>query len=220
MKDEVLIAQLQGKIAELEKIIQLQDEKINKLTLGLESGKRREEKSWERIAALKRQIAELQNSTEKRSVGRPGIAMDKKELVILLYRQKLSIRKIADRVGISTGSVCNILNENREKLNMIVRMKYMYRDQCCTEIEADFTDKKIRIRNTTDDVFRRAFGNNLTPDWEQFEQFLEERCFPRSRHGMKLILRDMGLQSYDPWQIVHITQGRMAGDQHWISFEE
>lgn len=43
-----------------------------------------------------------------------------------------------------------------------------------------------------DDVFRRAFGNNLTPGWEQFEQFLEERCFPRSRNGMKLILREMG----------------------------
>ena len=47
-------------------------------------------------------------------------------------------------------------------------------------------------------------------------EFLEERCFPRTRGHMRLILEDLGLDFYDPLSIIEKTQGRMAEDFQWI----
>ena len=48
------------------------------------------------------------------------------------------------------------------------------------------------------------------------EYFLESRCFPKSRAMLKSILRELGLDSYDPLAIIEKTQGRMAEDKQWI----
>ena len=45
-------------------------------------------------------------------------------------------------------------------------LKYMYRDQVCTEIFVDFTRDKIRIKNHTDKIYRKAFGVKEKPTWE------------------------------------------------------
>ena len=53
----------------------------------------------------------------------------------------------------------------------------------------------------------------------QYEEFLESRCFPRSRDKMKLILRELDLPFYEPLMIIEKTQGRMAEDNFWIKIE-
>lgn len=50
--------------------------------------------------------------------------------------------------------------------------------------------------------------------------FLEERCIPRQREGIREYLDALGLDEYDPWEIVKCTQGRMAEDQQWIEVTE
>ena len=50
--------------------------------------------------------------------------------------------------------------------------------------------------------------------------FLEERCVPRQRDGIQEYLEALGLDEYDPWEIVKHTQGRMAEDQQWIEVVE
>lgn len=50
------------------------------------------------------------------------------------------------------------------------------------------------------------------PTYEDYEVFLESRCFPKSRDKMKLILKDLDLPFYDPLMIIQKTEGRMAED--------
>ena len=100
--------------------------------------------------------------------------------------------------------------------NYTMRMVYMFRDQPCTIIDLDFLNLKVSIQNKTDDFLHRAFGVIENPDWNDFEQFLEDRCFPKTRGNLKQILRDLNLDTYDPLQIVEKTQGRMADDDMWI----
>lgn len=97
-----------------------------------------------------------------------------------------------------------------------MRMEYMHENQLCTVIDVDFQHKKVYIDNKTDRIMLRAFGVNRHPDWEDFTDFLESRCFPRTRCQMKRTLREAGLDSYDPLRIIEETQGRMAEDHHWI----
>ena len=49
-----------------------------------------------------------------------------------------------------------------------------------------------------------------------FQAFLEERCIPRQRAGLREYLEAIGVAEYDPLQIIRKTQGRMAEDQQWL----
>ena len=96
-----------------------------------------------------------------------------------------------------------------------MRMNFMNHDDLCTTIDIDFRHEKIKIKNYTDQIIFRAFGVVTEPDWADFEYFLEERCFPRTRDHRKDILREMGLPFYDPLLIIEKTQGRMSDDHQW-----
>ena len=63
---------------------------------------------------------------------------------------------------------------------------------------------------------------SLDPDdWrDDYKEFLESRCFPRTRDKMKLVLEDIGLPFYDTFMIIEKTQGRMAEDDFWIRIEK
>ena len=44
-----------------------------------------------------------------------------------------------------------------------------------------------------------------------FEDFLEERCVPRSRSGIREYLETIGVEEYNPLEIIKKTKGRMVG---------
>ena len=98
--------------------------------------------------------------------------------------------------------------------------KYPEYDQdVCTLIDVNERERKVKIKNYTDKIMFRAFGVMEEPDYNQYIEFLESRCFPESRDKMKLILKDLGLPFYDPIMIIEKTEGRMAEDDFWIRIE-
>lgn len=99
-----------------------------------------------------------------------------------------------------------------------MRITYMFRSQPCTIIDVDFLGQKVAIQNKTDDILHRAFGVIEHPSRDDFERFLQDRCFPRSRGNCRELLQEMNLTAYDPLQIVEKTQGRLADDEMWLKF--
>lgn len=115
--------------------------------------------------------------------------------------------------------------ELQEKLELpekstSLRLWYMYREIPCTVIDVDEIRQIIRIKNYVNDYQYRAFGRIEEPDYKQYEDFLESRCFPRQRNKMKLMLRELDLPFYDPFLIIQKTEGRMAEDEFWIKIEQ
>ncbi len=96
------------------------------------------------------------------------------------------------------------------------RYDYMLGDDILTSILVDFLHEQINIFNYSLHPMKRAFGVKKRPSWDDFVSFLEDRCVPRSRDHMKVILRDYKLDSYDPFAIVERTGGRMAEDERYI----
>lgn len=86
----------------------------------------------------------------------------------------------------------------------------------CTTILADFTVRTVSAENYVADPVKTAFGNNPHPTWADFQAFLEERCIPRQRAGLREYLETIGVAEYDPLQIIQKTKGRMAEDQQWL----
>lgn len=100
-----------------------------------------------------------------------------------------------------------------------VRLWYMEDNKVRTIIDVDERLRKVKIYNYTHDFIRRAFGKKEHPSFEEYEEFLESRCFPRSRDKMKLMLKELNLPFYEPFLIIEKTQGRMAEDDFWIRIE-
>lgn len=57
------------------------------------------------------------------------------------------------------------------------------------------------------------------PSWLDFLNFLEERCIPRDRAGLREYLETIGVDEYDPIEIIQKTFGRMAEDGQWLEME-
>ena len=95
-----------------------------------------------------------------------------------LQRSGMTVNDIAKRFGTSRQIIGKYLNAPLPE-GYTMRMIYMFRRQPCTTIDVDFLRRKIRIQNKTDDILHRAFGANEQPTWDDFECFLQERCFER-----------------------------------------
>ena len=93
-------------------------------------------------------------------------------------------------------------------------------DNLCTVIHADFTDETLSVENYIYDPVKTAFGNNELPAWGDFQAFLEDRCIPRGRAGLREYLEAIGVAEYDPLEIIKKTGGRMAEDRQWLEIEE
>ncbi|MCR5767011.1 MAG: helix-turn-helix domain-containing protein [Lachnospiraceae bacterium] len=100
-----------------------------------------------------------------------------------------------------------------------MRLKYYYRDMLCTVIDVDEIAQRVWIKNYTNNLIFRAFGRNEQPSFADYEEFLESRCFPRTRDKMKLMLKEYDLPFYDPLLIIEKTGGRMEEDEFHIVVE-
>ena len=100
-----------------------------------------------------------------------------------------------------------------------LRIKYLLGNEICTIIDVDEINRKIEIKNFRKNYLNCAFGKVLSPTYEDYEEFLESKCFPRTRDKMKIILKMLDIPFYDPILIIEKTKGRMAEDDFWLEIE-
>lgn len=95
----------------------------------------------------------------------------------------------------------------------------MCKNEVCTIIDVDERFRNVQIYNYTKDIFKRAFGVIDSPTFEQYEEFMESRCFPGDRDKMGVMLEKLNIPFYDPVLIIEKTQGRMEEDDFWLRIE-
>ena len=158
------------------------------------------------------------------------LGLTQKEFAQLVNCSKPTIERWERSEESITGPICLLLKmleqypEYAAKIKVpekkfALRIYYMHRQNICTIIDVNEMQREVKIWNYTDHVMFRAFGVNECPDYQDYREFLESRCFPESRDKMKLILKDLDLPFYDPFMIVEKTEGRMAEDDFWIRIE-
>lgn len=138
-----------------------------------------------------------------------------------LADSKMEIAFDGERIIISPHLSMDEFLESKKTLgHKLMIFKFYDREVLCTKIVADFTDETLSVENATEHIVKTSFGKNEVPTWEDFRNFLEERCVPRSRSGIREYLETIGVEEYNPIEIIKKTSGRMAEDDQWIKLEE
>lgn len=134
---------------------------------------------------------------------------------------KMEISFDGERIIISPQLSMDEFLEKKQSLNhKLAKLEFYDKEILCTKIIVDFTDETLSVENTTEHIVKTAFGKNAVPTWDDFLNFLEERCVPRSRSGIREYLEAIGVEEYDPLEIIKKTNGRMAEDNQWLKWEE
>lgn len=110
--------------------------------------------------------------------------------------------------------------ENKKKIGHdLIKMCVSDGETLCSVVIVDITDQTVKHENFTEDLTKTPFGNNKTPTIADFYSFLEERCIPRSRAGLREYLDVLDIAEYDPLEIVKKTHGIMAEDNINLDLE-
>lgn len=95
---------------------------------------------------------------------------------------------------------------------------YMNKNEICSHVEVNLKTMEIKCTDYTDFLPNTVFG--LCPHTiEYLNIFFEDRCFPRHRADVDILLDIIGLKEYNPYDIVKISQGKMISDCCWIKFD-
>lgn len=166
-----------------------------------------------------KKIASKVNKNNNRGAGRKkAFSSEQINKMREMQAQNIPQQKIVEHFGTSRQTISKYLREPfYDKYGM--RIDFMYKTSVCTTIFVDFWNEKIKITNKTDDILHRAFGINEDPTWDDFNEFLADRCFSKSRGDKKSVLEALGIDSYDPIQIVEQTKGKIYGDNQWMRFK-
>ena len=117
-------------------------------------------------------------------------------------------------------SFAEFLEASRHAGHKVLLLSCYSEDTLCARIAADETGETLHVENLATDYLKLPFGNNPNPSWADYQHFLENRCIPKTRAGLQEYLETIGLDSYEPLEIIRKTQGRMVEDDLWLTVEE
>lgn len=97
------------------------------------------------------------------------------------------------------------------------KFDWLLKDKVLTTVTV-YTDSSIEHIDYTNDFLWKFFGCKDKVNINDLYDMLEMRCFPKNRANCDEILKDLGLDFYDPLSIVKITHGCMCDDYNWVRF--
>lgn len=93
----------------------------------------------------------------------------------------------------------------------------MWENEECTHVILDETNLPIIVERFIKTIPKQPlFSDKLNRN--HIQTFIESRCFERVRPDKDVLLEALGLNIYNPWEIVKKTHGFMYHDKCWIRF--
>lgn len=79
-------------------------------------------------------------------------------------------------------------------------------------------DKTVEYFKLTNEPMKAPFAFNY-PTYEQVMNFIKTRCVTQARDNIAEYLESLGLEQYDPIEIIKKTHGAMAHDFMWFKID-
>lgn len=140
-----------------------------------------------------------------------GLA-DSGECEIMFEGDKIIIKKLLSAEDFALSAY--------EKGNIVKIVKYFVAEELCAILAVDYTEEDLAVKNLTCDPIRLPFGKKTSVSFEDYKNLLAERCISKDRFGLREYLETIGVEKYDPFEIIKITEGRMAEDHVHLTVED
>lgn len=141
-----------------------------------------------------------------------GLNEDNRDIEISFDDEKITISPIK--------TIYDFIISSKKKGHSIVKLSYYNDVDLCTVIVADYTAETVKFENFTDNSINTAFGLKTNVSWQDYNDFLKDRCIPESREGLKYYLNSIMVDEFNPLEIIKKTKGKMAEDNQWLDVEE
>lgn len=116
-------------------------------------------------------------------------------------------------------SIDEFIGSAKKKGHRLIKLNYYNSNDLCTEIIADYTAQAVKFKNYINNSINTAFGVKSNVNWNDYNDFLKDRCIPESREGLKHYLNSIKVDEYNPLEIIKKTKGKMAEDNQWLDVE-
>lgn len=95
----------------------------------------------------------------------------------------------------------------------------MWKDDVIASVSITNNRKDIKIKKFNNDIYKQPFMYGKM-DLDRVYQFISYRCFEEGRGDKEELLELLGLEEYNPWEIIKKTHGRLFEDYLWVRFPE
>ena len=102
--------------------------------------------------------------------------------------------------------------------NACYDVKVYSKDRLTCEIHV--RNGAVMFENHSNFPLELPFGVMTSATEDDLEDFYRERCFPEERSNCKDLLRQLGLDYYEPEQICRKTHGLQFDDFLWLQFSD
>ena len=94
----------------------------------------------------------------------------------------------------------------------------LYKNEEVTKVHVSADHKEVSINKLIPDGIKQPFNGNKL-DLERVYDFLKDRCFEDGCSNLECILKNVGLNSNNPWEWNRKTHGVTWEDYFWIKFD-
>lgn len=113
----------------------------------------------------------------ERNAGRKPIVSDEViDQALKRYEKGERISDLSKEMGISRQALYKRIKGSKNKT---VHIEYLVDGTVTTLIEADFYKEQINVINYASKLSERAFGYEQDPDWDRFQELLEDICLKK-----------------------------------------
>ena len=169
--------------------------------------------------------------------------MDDSIIAMLIKKRNdlgLSQRELASRCGLEKSTISRIetgqtspnlqtLKTIANKLECVIVVQDNYsKDWHHSTIEAywedeltatvQINDNAVSVKKYTNLPAKQFFYAYDKMDLVKFSELMESRCWDRNRVDIMQLLRKLGMEEYDPVEIVRRTHGVSYNDSIWFKF--
>lgn len=134
----------------------------------------------------------------------------KRQALLAAQREQLLMQKYVEQL-------LKHMEKDRKNRKLVENYSFevFWKDEitACVHVQA----KKVRISRYTDHPLKQIFAEKSMTRY-QLNHILELRCWERGREDIDAILKHLGLDEYNPYEIVKRTHGVSYNDYIWFRF--
>ena len=145
----------------------------------------------------------------------PGIVSGKEQEIDERNRLLADVKEKKEMLALIERSIKEYRKKMKQKILQDYSFEVFWKDTLCTRVKV--TGSQVHAQRLVKGSAKQIFANEKMTR-NQLNEILRLRCFEEGRGDIQEKLKYLGLESYNPYEIVKRTHGVSYNDYIWFRF--